>query len=207
MCYILHHKLQFCRVWNFYGNVLLIYFHIQADRPPGPIPPKFDRIDYQSPRIGELRQISIGMKTESGKLDLLVYCPTTGRCPYCKSSLIVANSVGKRKLCYSIPWPKTVVGLDMRCKKCKKHFMTHDPLYISTLSSHNQIKCDGGKGNCTHMSIIRLLRSGLTVAQVERYITAEVQEHYLKLKSQFVELWDKVYTYNTYNCICTSYYK
>ena len=45
-----------------------------------------------------------------------------------------------------------------------------------------------GKGNCTHMSVIRLLRSELTVAQVDRYITAEVQQLYLKLKSEFVEL-------------------
>ncbi len=68
--------------------------------------------------------------------------------------------------------------------------MTHDPLYINTLSSEDQVKRDfvSGKGNCTHMSVIRLLRSELTVAQVDRYITAEVQQLYLKLKSEFVEL-------------------
>ena len=101
-----------------------------ADTPKvgsGPVPPKFDRSDFQSPTISELRAIGIGIKTFPGKLDLLVYCPLKGRCPHCNSALITANSVGKRKLCYAIPWPKIIVGVDMRCNKCKKHFMTHDP--------------------------------------------------------------------------------
>lgn len=47
--------------------------------------------------------------------------------------------------------------------------MTQDLAYISTLTSHDQIKREfvSGKGNCTDLSIIRLLRTGLTVAQVE----------------------------------------
>ena len=60
----------------------------------GPVPPKFDRSDFQSPTISELRAIGIGTKTSPGKLDLLVYCPLMGRCPHCKSALITANSVG-----------------------------------------------------------------------------------------------------------------
>ena len=88
----------------------------------GPVPPKFDRSGFQVPTISELRVIGIGTKSCPGKQDLLVYCPLTGHCPHCKSSLIAANSVGKRKLCYAIPWPKTIVGVDMRCGRCKKHF-------------------------------------------------------------------------------------
>ena len=38
------------------------------------------------------------LKNFLGKLDLLVYCPLNGRCPYCKSALIHINSVGKSKL-------------------------------------------------------------------------------------------------------------
>jgi phage FluMu protein Com len=104
------------------------------------VPPKFDKRDFQSPTIGELRATGIGTKTCPGKLDLLVYCQLTGRCPHCKSALISANSVGKRKLCYAIPWPKTIVGVDMRCSKCNKHFMTHDVSYVDTLPSKEQIK-------------------------------------------------------------------
>lgn len=48
------------------------------------------------------------------------------------------------------------------------------------------------KGNGTHISVLRLLRSGLTVAQVERLIADEVQEHYLRMKENFLDLWDKV---------------
>ncbi len=128
----------------------------------GPVPPKLvDKGSFISPTIGELRAIGIGTKTATGMLDLLVYCPLKGRCPHCKSALIVAsNSVGKRKLCYTVPWPKSIVGIDMRCKKCKKHFMTHDPLYVNTLSSEDEVKRDfvSGKGNCTHMSVTRMLR-------------------------------------------------
>ena len=161
------------------------------------MPPKFDRSDYQSPTISEVRTIGIGVKTSPGKLDLLVYCPLKGRCPHCNSALITANSVGKRKLCYAIPWPKTIVGVDMRCGKCKKHFMTHDTSYVYTLPSEDQIRRDfvTAKGNGSHISLLRLLRSGLTVAQVERYIGDEVLEHYLQLKSKFLELWDKVRIY------------
>ncbi len=78
--------------------------------------------------------------------------------------------------------------------------MSYDPLYVDTLPSADQIKRDfvTGKGNATHVSIIRLLRSGLTVAQVERIFADEVRGHYFKLKTEFVELWDKVHLY-TYN--------
>lgn len=32
------------------------------------------------------------------------------------------------------------------------------------------------------------------VAEVERYIEEEVQEHYLMLKSRYINPWDKVFT-------------
>ena len=72
--------------------------------------------------------------------------------------------------------------------------MTHDSLYVETLPSQIQIQKEfvSGKGHGTHLSLIRLLRSGLTVAQVERYVTDEVRQHYLMMKSKFVDLWDKV---------------
>ena len=174
-----------------------------SDMPgPGPVPPKFDKSDFQSLTIQQLRTIEIGSKTSPGLLDMIVYCPLKGRCPHCQSTLINANSVGKPKLCYAVPWPKTVVGVDMKCTNCKKHFMTHDPLYIKSLPSEQQVKQDfvGGKGNATHMSLIRLLRSGSTVSQLERYIEDTVREHYLRLKSEYQELWDKVCSYLSRTC-------
>ena len=169
------------------------------------MPPKFYRSDFQSPTMSELRAISIGIKTFLGKLNLLVYCPLIGRCPHCKSALVTANSVGKRKLCYVIPWPKTIVGVDMRCGKCKKHFMTHDISYVDTLPSAEQVKREfvTAKGNGSHISLLRLLRSGLTVAQVQKYVENEVREHYLMLKSKYIELWDKVLLTTIYH----KYYK
>ena len=82
----------------------------------------------------------------------------------------------------------------MRCYMCKKHFMTHDPAYVDTLPSGDQVKKEfvAGKGLATHVSLIRMLRSGTTVSQVERCIEDEVRQHYLRLKSEFLELWDKV---------------
>ena len=111
--------------------------------------------------------MGIGMKVAPSKLDLIIYSPIMGRCPHCHSSIICANSVGKVKLCYATPWPKTIVGADMRCSKCRKHFMTHDSTYVATLTFKDQAKKDfvTGKGNGTHISVIRLLRSGLTVSQ------------------------------------------
>ena len=84
----------------------------------------------------------------------------------------------------------------MRCSKCKKHFMTHDPNYVDTLPSEEQVKREfvTTKGNGSHICLLHLLRSGLTVAQVERYMEDEVTEHYLLLKSKYVDLWDKVFT-------------
>ena len=104
--------------------------------------------------------------------------------------MISANSVGKRKLCYAVPRPKTIIGVDMRCGKCKKHFMTHDTTYMDTLPSEEQIKRDfvTSKGNRSHISLLRLLRPGLTVAQVEWYTEDEVRQHYLMLKSKYIEL-------------------
>ena len=82
----------------------------------------------------------------------------------------------------------------MRCTRCKKHFMTHDARYVDTLPSAEQIKREfvTAKGNGSHISLLRLLRSGLTVAQVERYVEDEVREHYLQMKAKYIDLWDKV---------------
>ena len=125
----------------------------------GPVPPNFDKSAFQSPTVGELRAIGIRTETAPGKLDLLVYCPLKGRCPHCKSALITANLVGKRKLCYAVPWPKIIVGVDMRCTKCKKHFMMHDSSYVDTLPTTEQIKREfvSCKGNESHISLRRLL--------------------------------------------------
>ena len=77
--------------------------------------------------------------------------------------------------------------------------MTHDPSYVDTLTSEEQIRHDfvTGKGNGSHISLLRLLQSGLTMAQVERYVEDEVQQHYLQLidKSNYIQLWDKVYIF------------
>ena len=68
--------------------------------------------------------------------------------------------------------------------------MTHDISYVDTLPSEEQIKREfvTAKGNGSHISLLRLLRSGLTVAQVQRYVENEVREHYLMLKSKYIEL-------------------
>ena len=73
--------------------------------------------------------------------------------------------------------------------------MTHDSVYVNSLPSEEQLKQDFVcvEGYATHISLIRLLRSGLTVAQVQRYIEDNVREHYV-MKSKFLALWDKVNT-------------
>ena len=72
--------------------------------------------------------------------------------------------------------------------------MTLDSSYVDTLSSGDQVKKEFvcGKGHATHISIIRLLRSGMTVSQLERLLDDEVRERYLRMKSDFIEQWDKV---------------
>lgn len=74
--------------------------------------------------------------------------------------------------------------------------MTHDTAYVDTLPSSEQMKREfvTGKGNGSHISLLRLLRSGLTVAQVERYVEDEVQEQYLQMKAKFIDLLVKVFT-------------
>ena len=75
--------------------------------------------------------------------------------------------------------------------------MTHDTSYVETLPTAEQIKREfvAGKGNGSHAFLLRLLRSGMTVSQVQRVIEDDVREHYLMLKSNYVELWDKVLVY------------
>ena len=51
---------------------------------------------------------------------------------------------------------------------------------------------EGICGYGTHIVIVQLLRSGMTVAQVERFMEDQVREHYLMQKSKYIELWDKV---------------
>lgn len=170
----------------------------------GPVPPKFDKSSFQSPTIGELRAIGIGKRTALGKLDLLVFCSMNGKCPHCNSTLITANSVGKKKLCHAVPWPKSIVGADMKCKKCHRILLTHDSRFVETFPTTEEMKRKfiSCKGNGSHIFLIRMLRSGLTVAQVLRYIEDEVMEHYLKFKAEYTELWDKVSYINVfYACV------
>ena len=79
--------------------------------------------------------------------------------------------------------------------------MSHDPTYVETLPSGDQLKREfvATKGYGTHMTIIRLLRSGVTVAQVERYMEGQVREHYLKLKTEYLQSWDKVVIWSSGN--------
>ena len=72
--------------------------------------------------------------------------------------------------------------------------MTHDHSYVVTVPSEQQVRHEfvSGKGNGSHISLLRLLRSGFTVAQVKRYAEDEVRQHYLHLKSKYIQLWDKV---------------
>ena len=57
-------------------------------------------------------------------------------------------------MCYAIPSPKTIVGADMRCGRCKKNFMTHSTKYVDTLPSAEQIKGEfvTSKSNGSHTS-------------------------------------------------------
>ena len=93
-----------------------------------------------------------------------MYCPLKGRCPHCHSAMINANSVGKGKLCYAVPWLKTIVGVDMRYAKCKRHFMTHDLSYVKTLPSEQQLKkvCDWKKKLHSHFdnSVTKIRTNG-----------------------------------------------
>lgn len=161
----------------------------RADLPKvgyGLVPPRFDRRDIQSPPLSELRAIGIRTKICLGKLDLLVYCPLEGRCPHCKSVLSKANPVSKQKLWYAILWPKTMWQV----------LMTHNTMWTPSLQQNRSSQSLSQQGVChgSHISLQQLLQSGLTVAQVERYIEDEVWEHYLQMKAKYIELWDKVFS-------------
>ena len=71
--------------------------------------------------------------------------------------------------------------------------MSHDPMYVETLPSGEQLRREfvATKGYGTHIDIVQLLRSGMTLAQVERFMEDQVREHYLMQKSKYIELWDK----------------
>ena len=75
----------------------------------------------------------------------------------------------------------------------------HDTKYVDTLPSAEQMKKEfvTAKGNGSHTSLLRLLRSGMTVAQVERYIEDKVRERYLQTKA---DLWAKVLTNDIFYC-------
>ena len=64
----------------------------------------------------------------------------------------------------------------------------YDPRH-DTLPSSEQFQREfvTAKGNGSHVSLLRLLRSGMTVAQVQCYIEGEVQKHYLKLKANYID--------------------
>ena len=76
--------------------------------------------------------------------------------------------------------------------------MTHDTKDVDTLPSAEQIKREfvTAKGNGSHTSLLRLLRLGMTVAQVERHTEDEVRERYLQMKAKYIDQWDKVFIDN-----------
>ena len=86
----------------------------------------------------------------------------------------------------------------------QKHFMTHDMNYVDTLLSEEQVKREfvTTKGNRSHIFLLHLLRSGLIVAQVERYVEDEVREHYLLLKSKYIDKVNYLLKYRIYFYCC-----
>ena len=57
-----------------------------------------------------------------------------------------------------------------------------------------------------HMPVIRLLRSGITVVQVNRYVTAKVHKHYLKLKSELYMEGTRTW-YNFFDALRTLFFE
>ena len=96
----------------------------------------------------------------------------------------------------------SIVGIDMRCTKCKKHFMMHDPRYVDTLPSGHAGVClhQGQWESYFHHKIAKVgddsgpggavCRGGsqgaLPLAQVQIYRSMGQGMYLLKYKSYFL---------------------
>ena len=133
----------------------------------------------------------IGWATATeGKLRTFLFAPKDGCCPECGEG-ITLRGTSKSKLCYSIPWPYAIQGMEVRCESplCRKFCTTFQPRYIATLpwpiQARVQFLIRGHAYACDESIYIQMRES--SVATVLRSCEAVIMKEYLRKKLTYEE--------------------
>ncbi|KAF4718363.1 hypothetical protein FOZ63_020997 [Perkinsus olseni] len=136
----------------------------------------------------DLRTIRIGWAPDKpGFLRHYVWCPLEGRCPFCKSLRVSANSTGRTKTVFTLGLPYGLQNMGMRCASCKKNWVTTDERYVSELDPTTQCRqtfITRGPANVADECLVKLLRES-SVSSVSRIAEAAVWEDYLRNKAVY----------------------
>ncbi|KAF4713518.1 hypothetical protein FOZ62_008448, partial [Perkinsus olseni] len=149
-------------------------------------------LDGLSVSMPGMKATSIGwlrIPKNTTALERFIFCPQTGQCPFCGTTDFVPHRPTRPKLCYCTPWPYTVQGLQCRCRECDRFFSTLESEYVSTLPPSDRVECKfiaTPNGNAADLSIIRMMRAGLTASAAQRFIETELQQHYRINRVRFI---------------------
>ena len=183
--------------------------HVKLKEPPPPsshqyrgvpiiIPPKKKEYDIGCclPKIPEqipfhaVKSTPIKMITKPGYLDLFIFAPLNGFCPYCTSNTIHAKGNAKHLKCVLRlgDFPLYCQRVNIECKACKKMITSSDSQYVVTLPFQTRYQMPFfHTGRCTGIdnNMILNMRLGMSAAVVERMAEAAIGKKYSNLVRQY----------------------
>ena len=160
------------------------------------LPPMMNEYEYdigcRLPKIPkaisyhQVKATPIQMITSPGFLDLFVFAPMNGFCPFCKSNDIQAKqNASHLKLVLRLDdFPYYCQRVDMRCNTCRKMITSSDSRYVVTLPFRTRYQMPFfHTGACTGIdnTMIRCMRNGQPAAVVGRMAEGAIKKKYSNL--------------------------
>lgn len=141
--------------------------------------------------FSEVQDNPIKTITMDGFLDLFIFAPINGFCPFCKSRKIYAkrNSTHLKMVLRMYNFPFYCQRVDIDCKECKKMIISSDSRYVETLPHHTRFKMTFfHTGACTGIdyNMIRGMRNGMSAVTVQQMASGAIELLYSNLVREYV---------------------
>jgi hypothetical protein len=138
--------------------------------------------DHKQYGVAYCRDNPVEWIKKDGFLDLLIFAPLTGYCPYCFSGRIKSTRICTyAKLVYTNGWPMYCLGIDIDCTMCSRAIKSIDSRYVVTLPREDRLAMpflQTGQSHGVHRDLIQRMRLGWSAAGVEADQRASLRSKY-----------------------------
>jgi hypothetical protein len=128
----------------------------------------------------------------NGYYDLEVFGYTGGKCPHCKGPLTDTSRVGKVKMVFTCSGrPRFLQGIQLKCGRCNNPgWQSIEKTYVDTLPLWQQRQLNAiivGRATGVCMDLIRMMRTGITAASIERTCRSNLECWHAALEDEYNE--------------------